>query len=303
MRQKRGELKLSQENLATEALNDPTRKSEISRIENGKINPRERTIQRLNSVLKISEAEMATIRQSGLTPAALDDIGGLTRDELELLATRFEIEGARDHADAKLRVLLTEKAKDYRALRAEIDELKSLSPRLANMHAAAIDALDHFKVEEAEALLADAREIVTEQLREPLEMNAQIMEAQATAALLRGSADAAFTLYDAIANSFTPLAARIPITRRTTYAEKLYDHGVRFGGTGLAHSITLWTKARDACDAQSLDWDVPQNTLATALIAQARRTEGAESNALLDEAISAYRADLQVNTREDHPVD
>jgi hypothetical protein len=45
-----------------------------------------------------------------------------------------------------------------------------------------------------------------------------------------------------------------------------------------------------------------QNNLAAALSDQGSRTEGAKGTALLAEAVTTYRAALEVRTRADHPV-
>jgi hypothetical protein len=46
-----------------------------------------------------------------------------------------------------------------------------------------------------------------------------------------------------------------------------------------------------------------QNNLGNALAGQAGRTEGAEGTVLLDEAVAAHRAALEVHARSAHPVD
>ena len=46
-----------------------------------------------------------------------------------------------------------------------------------------------------------------------------------------------------------------------------------------------------------------QNNLANTLATQGSRTEGAKGTALLGEAVTAYRAALEVRTRADHPLD
>ena len=55
--------------------------------------------------------------------------------------------------------------------------------------------------------------------------------------------------------------------------------------------------------AHPVDWAMAQNNLGNALAGQAGRTEGAAGAALLDEAVAAYRAALEVYTRAAHPVD
>ena len=306
VRAKRGQKKLTQETLALDVFGDSTRKGDISRIENGKVAPQEATIQKINSVLGITEAEMIPIRQARVTARDLDNLPALDRDDLELLATRFQITDAPDLSPRQLRDLLHEKAKDYRALRKEVDDLRTVSPRLANQHAAAMDALDNLRIEEAEEILANAREILTEQLREPLAINAQLMEAQATAALTRGDVEAAYTLLSAAADSFAAIDPLEPARRRIlSYFAILRNHGLRFGGRGLPLSRELLapvlTKSIKAEDDWL--WGAGQNALAIALQNQGTRTGGEDGTRLMAEAVAAYRAALTIYTKADHPVD
>ena len=306
VKRKRGELRLSQENLATDALGDPARKSEISRIENGKTNPQENTIQKLNTALGITETEMKPIRQSNLTTKDLDNLPALDRDDLELLATRFQIADAPDLKIKQLRNLLHEKAKDYRALRKEVDDLKTVSPRLANQHAAAMDALDNLRIEEAEEILANAREVVTEQLREPLAINAQLMEAQAAAALTRDDVVSAFTLLSAAADSFAGIDPLEPARRRIrNYSVLLRNHSLRFGGAGLTVSLQLLAPAitQDLKAKDAWLWGSGKISQGVALRNQATRTTIEDSTRLLKTAVAAYRDALTVRSRDSHPFE
>ena len=51
-----------------------------------------------------------------------------------------------------------------------------------------------------------------------------------------------------------------------------------------------------------MDWAATQNNLAAALSEQGTRTDGAKGADLLAQAVTAYRAALEVRTRDDHPV-
>ena len=124
IKRKRGEKGLTQETLALDVFGDSNRKGDISRIENARIeNPQEATIQKLCKALDISTAEMDPIRTARVTAAQLEKIPTLSRNELELLASRFEIEKPHDQGDAQLRELLTLKAEEYRQYKAQIDGL------------------------------------------------------------------------------------------------------------------------------------------------------------------------------------
>ncbi|MEM8801813.1 MAG: helix-turn-helix domain-containing protein [Pseudomonadota bacterium] len=301
VKQKRGVLKLSQENLAADALGDPARKSEISRIENGRTNPNESTIQKLNAALGITEVEMAPIRQSRLKAKDLDNLGALDRDDLELLATRFQILDAPDLKPKQLRDLLHEKAKDYRALRKEVDDLKNVAPRLANQHAAAMDALDNLRIEEAEEILANAREVVVEQLREPLEINAQLIETQAAAALTRGDVEAAYTLLASAADGFAAIDPAKQSQKKHDYMLRLHRQGERFGGLGFPKAIEMIKSALNDCTENSTMWAACKNALGMALQDQGRLSGGKDGSRLLAEAVTAYRDALTVTTRDEHP--
>jgi len=305
IRQKRGEKGWTQPELAEKVFGHVSRKSDISRFERGQKVPQEDTVQKLMFHLDITEAEMTPIRQSNLKASALDNIPALSRQDLENLSARFNIDDPYGQSDAALRNELTKRAEDYRALRKEVNDLKTASPRFANQHAAAMHALDNFRIEEAEEILANAREVITEQLREPLEINAQLMEAQATAALLRGDPEQAYALLCAAADSFGVIDPMEPTRKRIyTYFSLLRDHGLRYGGTGLGLVIDLLNPVITETLKSQNDklWTDGQNNLGIALLNQGTRTQGAKGTALLARAVTAYEAALTVCAETDHPV-
>lgn len=299
LRRKRGEAGLSQQQLAESVFDDPARKADISRLENGRVaNPQEQTIQRLCTALGITDTEMAPIR-SGLSAAEqLANIPGLTRDNLELLASRFDADRPHAQTDGALRAFLTDKAQEYRDYKAQIDALDDRVAAIANLKGAAQDAAARLDFDEVETLLSRVDEVETE-------IAADTKLARARNALMRGRVQQAYDILSAAADSFGSVDALAPARRRLDYSELLYSHGLRYGGSGLVLSARMIGAALDSTDraADPLLWARAQNNLANALSHQGTRTGGPGGAALLAEAVAAYRAALEVYTRADHPVD
>ncbi len=217
---KRGAKRLSQETLAGDVFGDPARKGDISRLENAKTTPQEGTIQKLCTALDISEAEMAPIRLARPSATQLDQIPTLSRDELELLVNRFEVEKAHDLSDAGLRNFLTQKAEEYRSYRAQIDALDDRVAAIANLKGAAQDAAARLDFDEVESLLSRVDEVETE-------IAAETKETRAANALLRNRPHDAYTILTAAADSFASIHPFEPANRRHTYMQQLYYHGLR----------------------------------------------------------------------------
>ncbi|GLT10621.1 tetratricopeptide repeat protein [Sulfitobacter porphyrae] len=299
IKRKRGEARLTQETLAQDVFGDSARKADISRLENAKVaNPQEATVQKICTALNISAAEMEPIRQSRLSAAQLDQIPTLSREELENLATRFQIDDVFDRTDADLRQLLTQKATEYRALKAEVDAIPDTMKRLSNLKADAQDAIARLDLDEVENLMTLVH--ATE-----LEEAAKSAEIRANNALLRGRVDQAFTLLSSAADSFAavdPLApARIRILG---YCETLFKHGLRYGGDGIPKASQIVSDILTA-ELKEMDtwlWAAGQNALAITLGNQGTRSDGLEGADLLAKAVTAYRSALDVCTRQDHPV-
>lgn len=296
IKQKRGVAKLTQETLAGDVFGDSTRKSDISRIENGRVEPQEATIQKINAALRITEAEMATIRTARPSAKQLDQIPTLSRNELVLLATLFEIERAFDLPDAELRRLLELKAEEYRAYKAEIDRIDERTKGLGNLKAAAQDAAARLDLEEVENLLSKVHE--TE-----LEIAAETAELRANNALLRGHVDQAYHLFCTAADSFSAVDPLEPIRRRDRYRKTLYEHGLRYADNGLQRAIDL-VRPIATDDLRTLNeqlWGKVQNNLGIVLKEQGLREEGQIGTELLSSSVSAYRAALTVFTLDETP--
>ncbi|WP_347100425.1 hypothetical protein [Sagittula stellata] len=209
----------------------------------------------------------------------------------------FDHDNPGEAADAVLAEYLNRKAQDYRALRAEIEGIDEGLKRLSNLKAAAFGAIEDGDLEEVEILLERVQEV-------ELEEAAKTAELRADNALLRGKTEQAFRILSAAADSFGAVDPDLPADKRHAYMQVLYYHGLRYGGEGLPMSVQM-TK-----DALALTPNNPsllsaklQNALANALLEQGTRTGGAASAALLAEAVTAYRAALEIRTRDAHPVD
>ena len=236
-----------------------------------------------------------------LTPSSarqLDQIPTLSRDQLELLAARFDAKGAHSLSDAQLRDFLTQKAEEYRDYRNRIEGLDARVAAIGNLKGAARDAAERLDFDEVEEVLARVDEVETE-------IAAETKETRAANALLRGRVQDAYVILSAAADSFGGIDRLEPARRRLTYADRLYAHGLRYGGAGLTLAADMNRRALDDLSEESTPdlWARAQNNLAIALRNQGSRTGGEQGTALLAGAVSAYRAALRVWTEADHPVD
>jgi len=215
---------------------------------------------------------------------------------LQELATRFGQEGEMERA--ALLDFLSKKAEEYRALKTAVEHIDERVAGLGNLKAAARDAMALVDLEEVETLLARVDEVETEVAAESKELRAQN-------ALLRGRVDEAFTIYVAAADSFGSVDPREVARRRDAYREHLYQHCLRYGGTGFQRAIDLVrpmvTDALRAADPAL--WGSIQSNLGNALQEQGKRTGGVGGTALLAQAVDSYRAAQEVRTRAAHPVD
>jgi tetratricopeptide (TPR) repeat protein len=227
----------------------------------------------------------------------------LSLDALQTLARAFG-ETTLTQKDALI-AFLTQKATDHRRLLAEIDALRGASTRIDNMRGAARAAIEALEYDEAMRLLESARTIIREQLQEPIELNARLSERQAEIALIRGDTQTAFSLLSAAADSFAALDPVLSAQKRCDYALILYEHGLRYGGSGLAYAIKLGRAARETLTEADhpRDWARTTQNLGLALRVQGARTQGPAGTALLAEAVTCYRDALRVSTEADHPLD
>ena len=300
-------MRLSQETLALDVFGDGKRKSDISRIERNESTPQEHTVQRLIKALSITEGDMAPIRAGRSTDQQLEALPTLSRAELVNLAYRFQIADADDQPDHALRAELTNRAEEYRALKRELEAVRTSIPRLDNVITEALALLDQGSAgaKDVRAMIAEARKSWHQSvLRDALEQDAQLAEVQARAALMEGDAEGAFALLSAAADTFAGIDPLEPARRRVGYEDLLYNHGLRFGGAGLALAERM---NRDALGglpqgADPVLWAGLHNSLGNALQNQGSRTEGATGTDFLAQAVVAYDAALTVVTKDGHQV-
>lgn len=245
----------------------------------------------------VTDDELLALRtEKGSLEQALSDLQTLTRAQLETLASRFELDKPYEASDGALVEFLTNKAQDYRALRAEVAAIDDGLKRLSNLKSAAQGAIESGDLDEVETLLSRVQEV-------ELEEAAKTAELRASNALLRGQTDLAFRIFSAAADSFAAVDPDKPVALRLKWEDHLYTHGLRYGGDGMILSAQMIRDALRLLDRgqNSALWARAQNNFAIALEIQGSRTEGPEGAALLAQAVRAYRAALEVSTRETHP--
>ena len=250
----------------------------------------------LATVTEINTKMDELLRRFGDFGTAMADPEALSLPDLRTLAERF---GEPDLATKPALVnFLTKKAEEYRAYRVQIDALDERIAGLGNLKAAAQGAAERLDFDKVEDLLSRVHEVETD-------IAANTAEARAANALLRGQVEQAYRLLSAAADSFTGIDPLEPARRRNGYQDRLYAHGLRYGGPGLALTARMTRDAlADLPQATELAlWASLQHNLANALLGQGIRTGGAAGAALLGQAVEACRAALEVRTRADHPVD
>ena len=305
VRQKRGVEGLTQEALAFKAFGPTGRKAQISDLERGKIaNPQAKIVDPLVVALEITDEELRACREPvGLPPEG--DRPDLPPLLLENLAMRFGI-ASPDASAAELEAYLRGAAKDYAEMKARLDALAAADGRIANLMGAAKGAMDAGDFDEADARLADAEEIQqTEHTLVQVRKQAELRTERGKAALMKFDVDAAYGHFCEAAAFFEPFdKVEASKTLRET-GKSLYFHGLARGDDALQRTIEMWRKELALLDSNkdAVQWAGTQNNLAVALQEQCIRAEGEAGLTLLAEAVTAYRAALEVRTRDAMPVD
>ncbi|MDJ0630960.1 MAG: helix-turn-helix transcriptional regulator [Rhodobacter sp.] len=294
IKRKRGERRLTQESLAIDVFGDPARKADISRIENARVQPQEATIQRLARALGITHAELDPVRTARPGARQLGEIPTLSRDELELLASRFDIPRPHALTDAQLRDVLTKKAEEYRAYRGQIEAIDERTAGLGDLKAAAQNAADTLDFEEVETLLAHAHEVETE-------IAAETAELRARNALLRGRAEQAHRLLSAAADSFAAIDSDAPLKRKWDHMLSFFDSGRSFGTAHLNLSRRLAQDIGNHLDDGTKTLATVQMTEAAICESLARFAPDPKGRELLHSAIDLCRQALKVLNKTDHP--
>lgn len=260
----------------------------------------------LQLLQRIDARTEATHRAVEDIGAKLDDIAAQSRDTLEALALRFGLAEPEAMTLADLRGFLIEKSKDYRRLLTQVQTLQDREGRIANLKAAAEDAIRALRLDEAKQLIRDAKAVQrTERTLTALRDDAALVETEAEIALLEGDADEAYRLLAGAADRFAPFDRMEGVRRRRGYLDDLYRHGLRYGGTGLAAAIELGRTNLNAVDEteDAYIWAICQNDMGAALQSLGLRVGGATGAALLAEAVTAYRDALRIHTEHEHPLD
>lgn len=234
----------------------------------------------------------------GQVAALLGNLANASRPELVAVAARFEIAGANDLTDSALRRELEKRAEDWQSLRAQIAAIPETLKQLSNLKGAAQAAFDAGRFDEVEELLGRVQEV-------ELEEAARTAELRAETALLRGRVEQAFVQFSAAADCFQHFNRMESVLQRVGYAERLYQHGLRYGGKGLALAAKMLRRAitHKVRKAEARLWASALNKLGNALSVQGERLGGDEGVALKGQAVAAYTKALEVRTLKDHPAD
>lgn len=245
-------------------------------------------------------------RDYGTLADALEGRGQLSRKRLEAIALRFgelEPEGL---SEADLETFLASKAKDLRAAEAQLRALSDQGGRIANLKAAAEAAMTDLRLDAARDLIRTALSVHrSERTLRALREDADLVDVEAQILLLGNDADGAARLLDNAAGSFALFDPEEAVARRSGAQVKLYEHGLRYGGLGLARAIDLGRANVVAIDeAQNpVALAKAQNNLGAALRAEGERQGGLEGAALLGEAADVFSAALRVRTEAAHPME
>ena len=293
IKRKRAESRMTQAQLACALYPnlDPAeaekRKGDISKLENGKVpNPTIQTIKRLSDALGITDDDLDALQRRAQmsTREQLDNLSVLDRDQLELLAGRFEIERAFAKSDEELVSILNDKAQDYRAIKLQIATLPDHVPEVMKIKAEAekaAEALDFAKVED----LLTAADILDTAAA------AQTKLTRASNALLRGRTGQAFDILTSVADSFRSTSPVAPIKLRAQLFTMLRDHGLRYGGDGLNLAERMLEHAAAAMPDKPPDILLLPvfGNLAMVRINIAPRLVGPDSVLKFNAAIKAYK--------------
>jgi hypothetical protein len=268
-----------------------------------------------NKLSEIADSLLSLSKTYVTLARSLDDLRHLHHSQLEALAFRFGLAPARDMAPVALLAMIQDAADAFRAGRQA--PVKS-SPQFADLYDRIQAAEDNLQFATVEQLLAEVTTIrqqildeATARAKAALETQldaarelANDLERSARNALNMHDPDAAFALLSRAADSFAGLDALEPARRRADYASLLYNHALRFGGTGLALAAQMWRDGlgRVTREQDAGLWAALQNNLAIALETQGTSTAGAAGTDLLAQAVAAYDAALTVYTRDTHPV-
>ncbi len=231
---------------------------------------------------------------------AMGNLEDLHRSELEALAFRFNLDPAADATAREMLELLRSRAAEVRELERELETLRARFPQLGNVIAEALDRLNAGDTQAVRHMVRDARRVLHDaRLREALEQDAEFVEIDARALLLEQKPEEAFTHLSAAADSFAAIDPMEPARRRVHYADRLYQHGLRYGGAGLMLAAQMNEGALHRLDPamQPALWGRANHGLAKALRNLGSRVGGSTREQSVARAVQAFRATLEVTPR------
>lgn len=225
----------------------------------------------------------------------LDDLEEQTRGTLDLLAFRFGENDPEAMSLQEVRSFLSKKARDYHLLKKEVEALRGTLDREDDPFADVDKAIERLDLDEANRLLSELREAATASLREPLESNARVMEAQARVALLKGDTQSARQLLVTAADSIAVISAQTCHRKRFNAAQLLHEHGLAYGGDAIAQAIELAEETLPAAmeTVPTAELLVMHHDYAAMLENQGRRLAESDASQCFDRAAQIHELIIQ----------
>lgn len=266
------------------------------------------TVRKFCDALGISAEEIEACRAAPApdlpTPDATQRAAlGLGEQLIKALAWEFGHDNPKAGLDA-WRTFLEQKAQEHTRLQAELAALKAADARLSNSLAEAQGLIDDGRFEEADAVLDAAKALARERTLESARQLAALTAAQGDVALLRQDAEAATELFLVAAEPLDGLDAVAAANLRFDHFERLWQHGLRYGGPAFLGAERLCRRALERLDKETHPepWARAQLGIGIALSRQGQATEGDAGLDLLAQAAVAYETALTVWTEAEHPT-
>jgi transcriptional regulator with XRE-family HTH domain len=287
IRKKRGQEGLTQKELAIKAFDDESKVRRIIELENGAVKrPQIKTVDALVAYFNISEDELDGCRRYGLTSSSERSEIGLTRELIENLALRYEHDNPAA-SDFDLISFLKNKATELRLLKKRLSELENAVGALNNQIAAANDALEHGRFDEADDILAAAEEMQQEE-RTLKEIRAQsnIRFARGDAALFNGQSAVASAHYKKAAEYFAGFEKATVAEILSRAAGQIYEIERRSLKPQFENAIDLARSALELTEQLSNKPEWIRAKYCLALLQQVQsHKEASNSGELLNESI------------------
>ncbi|MDF7776947.1 DUF4062 domain-containing protein [Sphingomonas sp. AOB5] len=192
----------------------------------------------------------------------------------------------------------------YRALQDQVATIPIVDNHLALLKADAKLALEEGDLDKARRLYGEASTAARERATEPVRTTAQLLDAEARAHLLALDWEAADKAWASATAMLIPFDQAAGESIAWSAARELHHCGTVFGrGGALAAATSHWRTLVDAADLRNDSERAAgvRNNLGNALKVQGERTVGEAGLALLDDAVSTYRATLNVHTEAAMP--